>query len=149
MSPILGPDNKPVQSEPKETEKEPVPKNGKSDKGFVDPRVVPFGTLVYNLDLAVFDEKMAGMAVANMLQMKAAQKIVADPPVLVQAKEDLGAHEIRRHAFANELNIRMRFIDAARIEEAGLEVEDLTKEEEPAPTEGEHDEETPSESEIN
>ena len=143
MSNIVDPNNRPIETEDKAEAEAPATEekkgsNGESNQGVADIRAIPIGTLIYNLGLAILDERATGMAVQQMNQMKQEQKLVVDPPPLMMAKAHLEESEKRRFAFANEINIRFRDSDKRRIDESDLEVVNkvLEKEEEEADASG-------------
>ena len=125
MSNLVGPNNKPIPTEEEKPAEDEAPKNGESGQSFQDLRVVPRGTLFYNLGLAIIDEYMTGMALQQMLMLKQTQKLVTDPPQLVAAKEQFAVHERRRFAMATELNNRFAEADRKYVDSLGLEVVDI------------------------
>jgi len=123
MSNITDANGKPLESTP------PKPQtaagNGKST-GEMDVRTIPTGTLIWNLFLRAWDEKGMGMGMMQLEQLKAQQAMVADPPQLAELREQLKLAEHERFVLANELNVRFRDVDKARVDELGLELIDRT-----------------------
>jgi hypothetical protein len=111
-----------ANGKPMSKDNEPSNKNGKSQPGQVDIRTVPTGTLIYNLVLVAGKEQGAWAMIQQLEAMKAAQKVVGDPPQLTAMYAEFRNLEQSRFIMANELNVRFRDLDMAIAARRGIEI---------------------------
>lgn len=88
----------------------------------IDVRMVPSGTLIYNLIRYSIEEIGIKSMLAQADQFKQANKLLVDPPQISAAREGLAGIEQARYAMATEINIRMASLDEMRI--ASIEPEE-------------------------
>jgi len=109
MSTILGADGRPA--EPTATS----PDATKDDRRTMDVREVPMGILVYNLVRNTIGQQFNKMALEQMQHVMQQQKMVVDPPELVELKADAERQELLIMAVAGEINHRFKDTDARRL----------------------------------
>lgn len=102
----------------------PMPKtqNGEAGRDVADVRAIPTGTLIYNLIKFSMEENGLGNARHQLMAMKEAQKLVADPPQLAAITEHLMQVSEFRYIIAKEVNDRFADLDEAYRRKLGIEV---------------------------
>jgi hypothetical protein len=100
-----------------------------------DVRVVPTGTLIYNLIRFTGEDVGLGNAIQQFEMAKQQQKMVVDPPQLAKLKEHHQEVQHHRYIIAAELNARFADLDGAYRARLGIEIiEPIQPEPDLAPT---------------
>ena len=114
MSTIVGPNNRPITTEPAEAPKETSPSNG---EGELDPmtkiHLMPRGLLQLNLATFICKSNDLGNMIGSMKMQMQMQKMVGKPPQMAEMEEELARVNFHRFLICKEINDRERHNDEA------------------------------------
>jgi hypothetical protein len=114
MSNLVGPNNRPIETERPANQEEASPGNG---EGEINPllqiQLMPTGLLQLNLTTFICKANDLENMIGSMKMQMQMQKMVGEPPQMAAMVEELQKVTLHRFVFCKELNDRARAADEA------------------------------------